>query len=558
MANQDGQSLKNKLADLRREGEERFAKKVAGEAGLPYVDLRKEPVSLEALKLIPEEKAKKASVATIEINVNLVALVVVDPNSSETREIVSDLEKNRYKVKIFVSSLSGLKQAWKFYEFVPEEGEEITGKVGIDEKRFEGFIERWSGLKEFREEMAAINFSQTTTSSLMEMILAGGLTSGASDIHFEAEEEFARVRLRIDGLLHDAVTDFPEEKYGNLISRIKLLSGLKINVRGEPQDGRFTIELTQKSVEVRVSIIPSRFGETVVMRILDPDSINVNLKDLGLRDDDLKIVEIELRRPNGLVLNTGPTGSGKTTTLYSFLRTLVTPEKKIITIEDPIEYQVEGIEQTQVDSGAEYTFSKGLRAIVRQDPDVILVGEIRDKDTAEIAMQAALTGHVVFSTLHTNDAIGAVPRLVELGAKASVIGPAVNLIIAQRLVRKLCLKCRHKVSLSENEKEKIKHFLGNLPSRVDVSKLDNFETYEPGDCDDCNHLGYKGRIGIFEFLEAGPDFERAILKEVSEASLGELVKAQGMVTMQDDGILKVLAGITSFKEIERITGSISW
>ncbi|MEK9173389.1 MAG: GspE/PulE family protein [Patescibacteria group bacterium] len=558
MADEKTTALDRKLEKLSRASEERVAQKLAQDLSFPYVDLGKTPVSLEAIKLVPEVEAKAARAAAIEIRVNKVALAAVDPRVEEVKSIIKSLEAKRLAVKVFVGSFSGIKQAWHLYGFVPPEASDITGKIGIEKKRFEELIKKWNTLDDFKKELGQINLEKETTSHIFEMVLAEAMAARASDIHFEAEEEKARIRFRIDGLLHDAFSDFPLKSYGRLVSRIKLLAGMKINVRGEPQDGRFTISLTNKDIEVRVSIIPSQFGETIVMRVLDPDAIGVTLEELGLRPDDLKIVERQLEKPNGLVLNTGPTGSGKTTTLYAFLKHLSNPETKIITIEDPIEYRIEGIEQTQVDPSVEYTFAKGLRAIVRQDPDVVLVGEIRDLETAEIAMQAALTGHTVFSTLHTNDAVGAVPRLYDLGVKPAIIGPALSLIIAQRLVRQLCNKCKKLTEVSAEEKKKFSDFLEKLPPRVDKKPYESFSFYEPVGCSVCQGFGYRGRIGVFEFLEAGPEFESVILKEISEVTLKKLAGDQKMVTMQQDGILKVLKGMTTLEEVEKVTGPVDW
>lgn len=294
------------------------------------------------------------------------------------------------------------------------------------------------------------------------------------------------------------------------------------------------------------------------MRILDPEVTSIGLSQLGLRDDDLEIVERQLAKPNGMILNTGPTGSGKTSTLYAFLRHINNPEIKIITLEDPIEYRLEGVEQTQVDESAGYTFANGLRAIVRQDPDVVLVGEIRDKDTSDVALQASLTGHLVLSTLHTNDAVGAIPRLINLGAKPETIGPALNLVIAQRLVRRLCGQCKKEVRVEPELKSKIERFLKNLPERVSRATYAGWKLRQATGCEKCNGLGYKGRIGVFEFLESTSELEEGILKQSSEIYLQGLSKKQGMVTMQEDGILKVLGGNTDLKEVERITGKIEW
>ncbi len=550
--------LQKKLSEMRREAEEREAQRRAKKFGYPYIDLRKIPVGVEALRLIPEAEAKEAEAAAVEARRSEVAVATTDPESTAFKSIIKKLEASHLTLKIFIASKSAIEKAWELYKFIPQEREEITGKVEIEKKNFEALMARLTSFQLVQNEFKNFDFKKITTTRVLETILAGSLAIAASDIHFEAEERKTRIRFRVDGVLHDIFGDLPLDIYDHLISRIKLLSGLKINIRDEAQDGRFTIALASKEVEVRVSIIPSEFGETIVMRLLDPNAIKVDLSGLGLRPDDLELVQRQLKKPNGLLLNTGPTGSGKTTTLYAFLRQVAGPEIKIITIEDPIEYRLGGIEQTQVDPKAGYTFASGLRSILRQDPDVILVGEIRDRDTADIALQAALTGHLVFSTLHTNDAIGAVPRLIDLGVTAASIGPAVNLIIAQRLVRKLCVYCRKKVEPAAELKNKIKNFLGKLPAKIDQRPYQGPTIYKSVGCDKCVGFGYKGRIGIFEFFETGPEFEEAILKEASEVVLGKLAEEQGMVTMQQDGLLKVLAGVTSFDELEKITGSIAW
>ncbi len=558
MSEDKSPAIQKKLTEIRREGEERDAERSAARSGLPYIDLRKTPVAIEAMKLVPEGEAKAGNVAAIQLKIRDVALAVKDQDDPATKKIISGLEERGFKVKLFIASKSGLEQAWHFYKFISAEAKEITGKMEIGKKRLEELSARLTTLDAVKEEILKTNPAAFTTTTLFEIVLAGALANRASDIHFEAEEKRARVRYRIDGYLHDAYDNLPLKNYTTIISRIKLLAGLKINVRGEPQDGRFTIGLTAKEIEMRVSIIPSEFGETVVMRILDPDSIHIGLTDLGFRPDDLDLVTRSLAKPNGLILNTGPTGSGKTTTLYAFLRKVNTPDIKIITIEDPVEYHLPGIEQTQVDPDAGYTFASGLRSILRQDPDVILVGEIRDAETADIAMQASLTGHMVFSTLHTNDAVGAVPRLVDLGVKPQTIGPALSLVIAQRLVRRLCVKCKKEKEISPDLRAKMETFLKKLPARVDRKQYTRFTLYGPVGCFECNKIGYRGRIGIVEFLEAGPDFGALIIKDASEAALLGLAREQEMVTMQQDGILKVIIGQTTLEEVTEVTGPIVW
>ena len=549
-------ALTRRLSQINRDAEERDAERRAKAANLGYANLSKVPVGLEAIRLVPEAQAREALLAAIELKTHEVALAVYNPKLPAVGKVLAELERKKFAARMFVVSKSSLEQAWLLYKYVSAEAKEITGRVEIEKKHFEELLSRLSNLPALKMEMEqAIH---ATTTALLEVVLAGALNNRASDIHFEAEQTGARLRFRLDGLLHDIYENLPVKNYESLITRIKLLSSLKINIHGEPQDGRFTINLPSKEVEVRVSLIPSEFGETIVMRLLDPDSIRVNLAELGLRADDLAIVRKILQEPNGLVLNTGPTGSGKTTTLYAFLQELNDPEVKIITIEDPIEYRIGGIEQTQANPEVGYTFANGLRAILRQDPDVVLVGEIRDKETADIALQASLTGHLVLSTLHTNDAVGAVPRLVDLGVKVQTVGSSLSLVIAQRLVRRLCAECKKPAQISPEEKARIEAYLAALPARVDKSVYRDVKIFEPVGCAACNNLGYKGRVAIFEFLIGGPEMEKTILSDASEVALRALAKSQGMVGMQADGVLKVISGMTSFREVEKATGGIVW
>ncbi len=558
MADLGPNDLKEKLAKLHREGEERAAVRLAAQAGLSYADLSKMPVSLDAVRVIPEEKARAAKAAGVELQGKKIAVIAENPDFGATKELVKELAAEGYDPKLFVASASGLEAAWKYYKFVKRAAEDITGKVKVSEARMTELRGRLTSFDSIKKEFASLDPATASPTTVIEIILAGAFAVRASDIHAEAGERTAKFRFRVDGVLHDIVTDVPLVLYRSFVSRIKLLSKMKLNVRDEAQDGRFTVGLTDVEIEMRVSVIPAEFGETVVMRILDPRATLVSLGDLGLREDNLAIVKKQLGRPNGLILNTGPTGSGKTTTLYAFLRTINDPGLKIITLEDPIEYRIEGIEQTQVDNEANYTFANGLRAIVRQDPDVILVGEVRDLDTADIALQASLTGHLVLSTLHTNDAVGAVPRLIDLGVKTTSIGPALSLVIAQRLVRVLCPDCKKKIEPDEATKERIEKFLAALPARVDKTKYASYALYTAVGCTKCSGIGYKGRRGIFEFLEGGPDLETTILKEASEVALRKVAARQKMVTMQEDGILKVLTGLTTWEEVEGATGEIVW
>jgi len=418
----------------------------------------------------------------------------------------------------------------------------ITGQVEIPESTIKDVEKKVGSVSDFKEKIKK-SFTQKTT-EIIEIILAGAVKLKASDIHIEPEEEQAKLRVRIDGMLQDALS-LDNKIYKSIVSRIKLLAKLKLNVSDRPQDGRFSILFKKTEIEIRASSLPSEYGESIVMRILDPNSL-VNIESLGLRKDLVKIFNKEIKQPNGMIIVTGPTGSGKTTTLYAILKKLNNPKIKIITIEDPIEYHLKGISQTQVDPKKGYSFASGLRSIMRQDPDVILVGEIRDLETAKIALQAALTGHLVLTTLHTNNAAGTIARLQALGEKPVNIAPAINMAIAQRLVRKVCKKCSKLEKATKEEIIKIKKVLNKLPKEIKIPRIKG--------CKYCNQTGYKGRLGIFEFFLIDSEMEKLISKSPSTIQMQEFAQKRGMVSIKQDGFLKILEGLTTIEEVERVTG----
>ncbi len=545
--------LEEFLKKQREEAAERDAKRKAAELNLEYLDVSTMPVQIKALEMIPESKARKARVSPLYLKGKQLAIGALDPKNPKTESLIKDLHQKGIELKVYIVSERSLNYAWSFYKFVAPEAKEIVGRIEIERQKLEELEEKIDTLEEFKAYLR--EFKSLHPSEILEVILAGGLANRASDLHFEPGREKCGLRVRIDGILYD-LFELDVPAYKSLLSRIKLLSGLKLNIRNRAQDGRFSVKVFKKEIEIRTSTIPSEYGETIVLRLLDPELISLELEQLGLRADDLAVIEAQLKKPNGMILNTGPTGSGKTTTLYAFLKKVYRPEIKIITIEDPIEYHLKGIEQTQVNPEAGYDFKTGLRSILRQDPDVILVGEIRDLETARIAMHAALTGHLVFSTLHTNRAAGAIPRLISLGVEPAIISPALNIIIAQRLVRRLCPYCKKATEINKSTKKQIDEFIKNLPPRVDKSKIENYQIYKPVGCNKCQNLGYHGRIGIFEIFQLTSEVRKAIHQGISALDLLELAKDQQMVTVQQDGIIKALSGITSFEEIERVTGSL--
>jgi type IV pilus assembly protein PilB len=376
----------------------------------------------------------------------------------------------------------------------------------------------------------------------------------ASDVHFEPQEGDVRMRFRIDGVLQD-VGKFPEETYRFILSRIKMMGKMKINIRDIAQDGHFSVDMENGKINVRTNIIPGNHGESVVMRLLSQADILLSVEDLGLRGLAYENVQREIAKPHGMILTTGPTGSGKTTTLYALVNKLNTAGVKIITIEDPIEYEVKNISQTQVAKDRNYTFAEGLRAVVRQDPDVILVGEIRDDETADISVNAALTGHLVLSTLHTNNAPASIPRFIELGVKPNLIAPSVNAFIAQRLVRKLCQHCREEYIPAKETSDSVKKILAIISpkAKLEIPKTID-KLYRPVGCDKCHGLGFKGRIGIFEVLTISENIEKLILEMGSEREIAQTALEDGMITMAQDGILKAIEGLTSMEEVWRATG----
>ena len=431
-----------------------------------------------------------------------------------------------------------------------EETKRLLGSVTISPKIIEEVETQVKDIGEFKKKIQEY-FTQNVT-ELLDVILYGSIALDVSDIHIEPQEDEARLRIRLDGILQDVIF-FDHNIYHHLISRLKLLSKLKLNIVDKPQDGRFTIEVKESLIEIRTSSLPSEYGESIVMRILNPKSL-ISLDDLGLRDDLYKVFQKEIEKPNGMIIVTGPTGSGKTTTLYAFLKKIQNPEIKIITIEDPIEYHLKGVSQTQVAPEKGYDFSDGLRSIVRQDPDVILVGEIRDLETAKIALQAALTGHLVLSTLHTNDAAGTIPRLVDLGVDPSSIASGLKMAVAQRLLRKVCKQCSTLVKPTAEELAEIKRGLKGLPASLKLPDLDEVKIakVKEGGCQACNFTGYKGRQGLYEAFLVDSQMEKFILTNPPVSSIRELAIKKGMITMYQAGLINVVSGKTTLEEVLRV------
>jgi len=544
----------NKRIDfLKKREEEELAQILSYKYGVEYVDLSLVAINTDALRLLTEAEAREAEVAVFGQVGKRLSLAARAPENPKVKTIAAKLADRGFAVTIFMASQESLKRAYDRYADLSYATETKAGVFELSDTELEELLEQVKGLSDIGALIHdAIQMKRTyRITRILEVILAGGLSTGASDIHFEPEEAAVRLRYRLDGVLVDVLT-FDHETYRLTLSRLKLLSGLKLNITDDAQDGRFSIKIKGEEIELRTSVLPGNYAETLVLRILNPKAIAVALEELGLEPTLRARIEKEILKPTGMILTTGPTGSGKTTTLYAFMRTINSPGSKIITIEDPIEYHLKGLVQTQVDK-KNYTFAAGLRSALRQDPDIIMVGEIRDAEVAEVAINAALTGHLVFSTLHTNDAAGSFPRLIDLGVSEKVLSSAINVAMAQRLVRKLCTSCRKQRPATLEEQTLIDRYVASIVDRSLVPPQTN-TVYDPAPqgCEKCHGRGYKGRVGIFEAIFMDRKIEEVLRSKPSEREIALVAREQGTPNMQEDGIIKILRGITSLEELQRV------
>lgn len=555
MVSFDEEKQIKKVDELHLKEAEELAQMLSDRYHLPYVDLTKISISGDAMRLINEADAREAGLAAFRLIGRNVDLAILTPNNGHVAEIVTDLEDKGFQTKLWLTSQNSLDRTWERYTEIGKSTKADAGVIQISDEAIAAYTAQFKTLNDVTDTLKkeiAKSLESGGISTLLEAILSGALATSASDIHIEPEETAIRLRYRLDGVLND-ICDIDERLAKQITSRLKLVSGMKLNVKQAAQDGRFSIKVEGTEMEIRSSIIPGAYGESIVMRVLNPKSINVTFENLGVDDQLYKIFEREIERPNGMILLTGPTGSGKTTTLYSFLRKVNSPELKIITIEDPIEYHLEGINQTQVNRGSGYTFLSGLRAALRQDPDIIMVGEIRDSETAKIAVNASLTGHLVFSTLHTNNAAGAIPRLIDLGVNAKILTSALTLPIAQRLVRKLCPVCKQEAVPTAEEQDMIDNVVVTIKKKKpNLAIPETHKVWHAVGCDKCNHTGYKGRVGVFEAILMDDAIAKVTLENPSEKEIKIAAIPQGILDMRQDGILKILAGTTDFPELRRV------
>lgn len=513
--------------------------------GVPIYELKSRKADFEALKYIPEESARHYQFVPLGIKDGVLEVGMFDPTNIEAREAIKFIAaKTNIPFKIYVISGADL-------EMVLEEYKSLGGEVSTVLSEFE------IALQEEKPVLAApgaviegVFIEEAPVTKMVAVIIKHATDGRASDIHIEPLKDQLRVRFRVDGVLHTSLL-LPLKMHEAIVSRIKILTNMQLDEKRKPQDGRFSAKVGEHEIDFRVSTMPTSFGEKVAIRILDPEKNVSDLKSLGLEGRNLEEIESALRRPYGLILLTGPTGSGKTTTLYAMLQSINNDRSNLVSLEDPVEYNIKGVNQSQVRPEIGYDFANGLRSILRQDPDIILVGEIRDKETAALAIHAALTGHLVLSTLHTNNAIGAIPRLIDMGIDQYLIAPTLVAVVAQRLVQTLCPESRKALKMTDELKEKLDRELKDAPETVKRKIKWPKEIYEAMPSGTCPK-GTRGRIGVFEVLSSTKELEKVILTDLRTETLEKESRRQGMITMHEDGILKLLDGRVGFEQLIQI------
>ncbi len=518
----------------------------AAPVSIPYVNLSEATIPKDVLGLIPEHIARQYFIVPVEVKPNAVTVAMIDPDDHEALEVVK--KKIGKKIEVQIATQADIAHILDQYGEVQSEIKQIVeqAKAGkATAKESEPQAQKGIKLQDFSEESPA--------SKIVASLLKRAVREKASDIHIEPTELEVVVRFRVDGLLRKVVT-LPKTVHAEITSRIKVLCDMKIDEQRLPQDGRFQINLDQGRIDFRVSTFPTVNGEKVVARILDTSAGVLTLEQLGFREEDMPALRDAISKAHGMTLVTGPTGSGKSTTLYAVVKELMKETVNIVTLEDPVEFRIPSINQSQVNAEIKYTFGAGLRSIVRQDPDIIMVGEIRDLESADLGIHAALTGHIVLSTLHTNDAAGATPRLIDMGIEPFLITSSVNAIIGQRLARKICEHCKEQFDVGRDQQQLAKNELDRIPAALKVKlKIDQLKFFHGKGCAQCHQSGYKGRVGLFELLMVTEPVKQLIVQRVSASKIKEQAQKEGMVTLMQDGLIKAILGITTLEEVWRAT-----
>jgi len=516
---------------------------------VPYVDLFGRVISGSILNVIPRELSENYQMIAFSRIQKEVHVAMVDPSDFKALEAIEFLaRKNGYRIKYFIVSLGGFHYAFKQYSTLTAEVEEALAGT---EKKERGALEDATAPEKGMEEVV----KSAPVSKMVNVILKHAVEGNASDIHIEPVEEETRVRYRIDGVLHTSLV-LPKYVHSSIVARIKVISNLKLDETRVPQDGRFRTDWDGRVIDYRVSTLPLVGNEKVVMRILDRSAIVLDLEKLGFEGKSLEIMKDAVKKTVGTILLTGPTGSGKSTTLSALLTILNSEAVNIVTLEDPVEYYLNGVNQSQINPDVGLTFASGLRSILRQDPDVIMVGEIRDNETAELAVHASLTGHLVLSTLHTNDAFGAIPRLIDMDIEPFLLTAALNTVAAQRLVRRLCPYCQQVVTLPDDLKKEVQQHLEAMPPEVVKKRIKNVKDlkfYEGKGCIRCENTGYKGRVLINEILVMDSELKKAVVANPTIDAMKEVAQRQNMISMLQDGIIKAIEKKTSLAEVIRVT-----
>jgi type IV pilus assembly protein PilB len=535
---------------LNREQEERHIQELAKKLNLPYINLSNYPIAPEVLNIIPKESALRYQIVPYLKIGSTVKIGTANPTDKELVSFISSLEKNS-KLK-FVKSL--ISKSSLFYGIVAYENKEKDAQKKVEDEKVKdrNFADEIKDL-----ESAATVARSVSTTHLLEVIMTGAAKTNASDIHLEPSEKEFLVRYRIDGVLQNVV-NLPMTQFKGLLSRIQFLAKLKMDNLAEPQDGRFSFKFGEEPIDLRVSTLPSADGESIVIRLLRQNQSIMNLKSLGIRPDALTVIEAAISKPHGMILTSGPTGSGKTSTLYAILNELNKTDVKIITLEDPVEYHIAGVEQSQVEKDEGYTFAMGLRASLRQDPDILMVGEIRDTETAEIAIQAAMTGHLLLSTIHANSASGVFVRLLDIGVKPFLLSGSINLVMAQRLVRRICPVCIEEYAPSPEVWTEVKNTLLPIQNLLDPTSQALLNSPAPKlrrgkGCDKCRNVGFVGRQVIIEALIPNDAIDQLLFKKSGLSEFTKTALASGMISMEQDGLSKVLSGLTTVEEVWRVT-----
>ncbi len=528
-----------------------LAKARAAFLNIPYVSFEQKKVPAELVELIPADTVNFYKLFAFEKTDQNVKVAMVDPTDIQALEALEFFSKKQgLSIELYATDQVNFDRVVHPSGNVTKLVGEALANIAQNEKQEQDKRETTDQQKAQVQQLIQ---EDAPISKIVDVILTNAINGNASDIHIEPEDNLVRVRYRVDGILHNTL-ELPKSVQSAVISKIKILSNLKIDETRLPQDGRFHFETEQKKVDLRVSILPNVNGEKIVMRILDKSTKVPTLEQLGFRSKSLEWTLDNIKKTHGIFLITGPTGSGKSTTLYSLLSMLNTTEVNIITLEDPVEYFMDGVNQTQINPDIGLTFASGLRSILRQDPNIIMVGEIRDKETAELAVQAALTGHLVFSTLHTNDAIGALPRLMDMEIEPFLLVASINVVAAQRLTRKICPDCKKEVPVPPEVQKKFAQELANVnKEELEGVDVNNMKMYAGAGCDKCGKTGYKGRIAIVEVLEVNKKIQDMVLSKALPADILAEAQRIGMITMEQDGIIKVLQGITSYEEVIRVT-----